>query len=161
MVEGMTGRRRSIRGGQGARLSRPALAHGAAWTALLALAGFLAWRNPGTDLPPAAALAAALILDGGGRIAAIRVAGLAGPDPRLSGLPSLVLGVGGAVGLLAGGAALLLFPRAVPVLASALAGLIAIGALARLALIRIVLALPGAEPDEPHPAPAEPPLSPR
>ena len=66
-----------------------------------------------------------------------------------------------AVGLLAGGAALLLFPRAVPVLASALAGLIAIGALARLALIRIVLALPGAEPDEPPPAPAEPPLSPR
>ena len=161
MVEGLTGRPRRFRD---ARLSLPALAHGTTWTALLALAGFLAWRDPGTNLPPAAALAAALILDGGARIAAariaaIRVAGLAGPDPRLSGLPSLVLGVGGAVGLLAGGAALLLFPRAVPVLASALAGLIAIGALARLALIRIVLALPGEEPGEPRPAPAEPPLS--
>ncbi|WP_187278730.1 hypothetical protein [Methylobacterium sp. WL12] len=156
MVEGLTGRLRRF---GDVRPSLTALAHGAAWTALLALAGFLAWRDPGTNLPPAAALAAALILDGGARIAAARIARRTGPDPRLSGLPSLVLGVGGAFGLLAGGAALLLLPRAVPVLASALAGLIAIGALARLALIRIVLALPGEEPGEPCPAPAEPPLS--
>ena len=158
MVEGLAGRFMSIRGGQGARLPGSARAHAAAWTALLALAGLLAWRDPGANLPPAAALAAALILDGAARIAARLIAGRAGPDPRLSGLPSLVLGVGGTVGLLAGGSALLLFPHAVPVTASALAGLVAIGALARLALIRIVLALP--EEDraltaEPRPAPAE------
>ncbi|TXN53844.1 hypothetical protein FV230_29175, partial [Methylobacterium sp. WL6] len=67
------------------------------------------------------------------------------------------------VGLVAGAAALLVFPRAVPVLASALAGLVAIGALARLALIRIVLALPGDEPAalpaEARAAPTRPPLS--
>lgn len=96
------------------------------------------------------ALAAALILDGAGRLAAIRIAARAGPDPRLGGLPSLVLGVGSTVGLVAGLAALLLFPRAAPVLASALAGLLAIGALARLALIRIVLTLPGDEPAATH-----------
>ena len=154
MVRGLANRRGPIRG---ARSRIPALAQGAAWAALLALAGVLAWRDPGANRLPAAALAAALILDGGARIAARRIAGRAGPDPRLSGLPSLVLGVGGAAGLLAGGAALLLFPRAVPVLASALAGLVAIGAMARLGLIRIVLALPREEPGRPCPAPAERP----
>ncbi|MCJ2007244.1 hypothetical protein MKK70_22785 [Methylobacterium sp. E-041] len=163
MVEAWVCHLRSLRRGGDVRLSAAALAHVAAWATLLALAGFSAWRDPAANLLPAAALAAALILDGTGRIAAAVIAGRAGPDPRLAGLPSLVLGVGGTVGLVAGAAALLVFPRAVPVLASALAGLVAIGALARLALIRIVLALPG---DEPAALPAEaratsvrPPLS--
>lgn len=156
MIEALVGHLRSLRGGGDGRGAIAAIAHAAAWTVLLAVAGLAAWRAPSANLLPAAALATALILDAAGRIGAAAIARRPGPDPRLSGLPSLVLGVGGTLGLLAGGAALLLFPRAVPVLASALAGLVAIGALARLALIRIVLALPGDEPAPPAPRETRP-----
>lgn len=157
MVEARLRPLRSLRAAGGARGTVAVLAHAVAWAGLLALAVLFAWRNPGPNLYPAAALGFSLLLDGAGRIAGDAIARRAGPDPRLSGLPSLVLGIGGTIGLLAATAALLLFPRAVPVLASALAGLFAIGALARLALIRVVLGLSGdgcdgaaADPDPPR-----------
>ncbi len=108
------------------------------------LAGAFAWRAPDANGWPAAALAAALVLDGLARAAGARAARRAGPGPRLSGMPSVVLamGPGAGLGAVLFGLGLIVWPAGFPVLASALAGLVAMGALARLALARIVLNAP-------------------
>ncbi|KMO37331.1 hypothetical protein VQ02_13560 [Methylobacterium variabile] len=99
--------------------------------AVLALA--LAWRAPGW---PAAALVAALLLE----VAAVRVTALAAArtGTALPGLDlrSLVLAGGRAADTLAAVAfaAMILLPDRLPLLASALAGLTAMGAVARASL---------------------------
>ena len=112
--------------------------------AIAGLAGAFAWRAPDSNGWAAAALAAALVLDGLARAVGTRVARRAGPGPRLSGMPSVVLafGPGAGLGAVLFGLGLVVWPAGFPVLASALAGLVAMGALARLALARIVLKAP-------------------
>ncbi|MGU3540921.1 hypothetical protein [Methylobacterium sp. A54F] len=114
---------------------------------LAVLAGIAILRAaaaPDPNLWPAAALLAGLGLDTLGRALLRRPAARVGV-PAAFGLPSLVLGLGEALGLAAGALALLLWPDAFPVLASALAGLVAIGACARLALARILSRLARSE----------------
>ncbi|CAA2105068.1 hypothetical protein MBUL_03008 [Methylobacterium bullatum] len=110
--------------------------------AIAVLAGAFAWNAPERNGWAALALGGALVLDG---LALLAGAWLArrGPAPRIAGLPSLVLAFGPAAGL---GAvlftvALLLWPAGFPPLASALAGLIAMGAIARFVVAWIVLRL--------------------
>ncbi|WP_244528857.1 hypothetical protein [Methylobacterium gossipiicola] len=108
------------------------------------LAGAFAWRAPEVNGWAAAALLAALFLDAAARLVGRRVARRIGPAPRMVGMPSVVLAVGpgAGVGAVLFGLGLAAWPAGFPVLASAMAGLIAMGALARLALARIVLATP-------------------
>lgn len=117
----------------------------------LAMAGLsvaFAWHAPEANGWAAAALLAALLLDAGARFVGRRVALRTGPAPRMVGMPSVVLAVGpgAGVGALLFGLGLVAWPAGFPVLASAFAGLVAMGAIARLALARIVLATPR-EPD--------------
>lgn len=136
--------------GDGASGRRSGLLAGAARLGLAGLALALALASPEANGWAAAALLASLLLDAAGRAAgafAGRRRGIAArlPDTSL-GLPSLVLGLGSGLGL-AGGTAILALavlarPDAFPVLGSVLAGLVAIGACARLALARIVLRIP-------------------
>jgi hypothetical protein len=116
--------------------------------AMAGLAGAFAWHAPETNGWAASALIAALLLDAGARLVGRRVALRTGPAPRMAGMPSVVLAVGpgAGVGAVLFGLGLVAWPAGFPVLASALAGLVAMGALARLALARIVLATPR-EPD--------------
>ncbi|MEA1834214.1 hypothetical protein U8607_19155 [Methylobacterium durans] len=126
---------------------RSGLRDGAVRVGLAGLALALGWHAPEANGWAAAALLASLVLDAAGRLAAAR----AGRDGALAarlrgpslGLPSLVLGLGSGPGLACGtlilGVALLVRPDAFPLLGSLLAGLVAIGACARLALARIVL----------------------
>ncbi|WP_245516527.1 hypothetical protein [Methylobacterium segetis] len=126
--------------------------------ARLGLAGLclaLAWRAPAANGWAAAALLASLLLDAAARLATVRAGRDEAVAARLRGpshsLPSLVLALGSGPGL-AGGAlvlalALLARPDAFPVLGSLLAGLVAIGAFARLALARIILRIAREDPD--------------
>ena len=123
---------------------------GIGWIGLSGLAVLFGWLAPGANAWPAGALLGALLLDALSRAAAARTARRGGIEAALRGLPSLVVGLGSGVGL-AGTAiltalALLAWPKLFPVLASALAGLVAIGACARLALARIVRRI-GRDPD--------------
>ncbi|KQP65194.1 hypothetical protein [Methylobacterium sp. Leaf112] len=121
--------------------------------AMAGLAAAFAWHAPDANTWAAAALVAALALDGLSRMAGARVARRTGPSPRMVGMPSVVLAVGPGAGLGAVlfGFGLIVWPAGFPVLASALAGLVTMGALARLALARIVLAqIVLATPEEPE-----------
>ncbi|MCJ2036070.1 hypothetical protein [Methylobacterium sp. J-068] len=109
--------------------------------AIAALAGAFAWTAPERNAWAAAALAAALFLDGLARAAGALMARRGLRVPRMAGPPSLVLPLRPGTGLAAAlfATALALWPMGFPLLASALAGLIAMGAIARLALARVVL----------------------
>lgn len=104
------------------------------------LAASFAWTAPERNGWPALALGGALVLDALAQLAGALLA-RRGPAPRIAAMPSLVLAFGPAAGLgaflFAG--AVLLWPPGFPPLASALAGLIAMGALARLVVAWIVL----------------------
>ena len=112
--------------------------------AMAGLAGAFAWHAPDTNGWAAGALAAALVLDAGAQFVGRRVVRRTGQGLRMVGMPSVVLAVGpgAGVGAILFGLGLAAWPAGFPVLASALAGLVAMGALARLALARIVLATP-------------------
>ncbi|MBB3903089.1 hypothetical protein [Methylobacterium brachythecii] len=115
--------------------------------ALLAVtAAFLA-QAPVANGPAALALAAAIALDAASRLAAAALSRRSGLALAMGGLPSLVLPLGAMPGLAA--AVLALLPLVdsgrFPLVASLIAGLIAIGALARLSFIRSVLSHTGAE----------------
>jgi hypothetical protein len=117
---------------------------GRALLASLALAGLtaaFAWAAPERNGWAALALAVALALDGLAQGAGAWLARRGGGAPRIAGLPSVVLAFGPAAGLGAVlfAVALAVWPAGFPILASALAGLIAMGAIARLALAWIVL----------------------
>ncbi|NEU13364.1 hypothetical protein G3T14_14670 [Methylobacterium sp. BTF04] len=116
--------------------------------AIAGLATGFVWAAPERNAWAAAALALALVLDGVARAAGARAARRGRPAPRLGGPPSVVFAMRPGLGLGAAlfGVALFLWPAGFALLASALAGLIAMGAIARLALVRIVLATP----DEPE-----------
>ncbi|MGU3360832.1 hypothetical protein ACLBWX_10895 [Methylobacterium sp. M6A4_1b] len=109
--------------------------------ALAGLTGAFAWAAPEHNGWAALALAAALVLDGLAQAAGAWLSRRGGGPPRIAGLPSLVLAFGPAAGLGAVlfAVALALWPAGFPILASAVAGLIAMGAIARLALAWIVL----------------------
>lgn len=120
---------------------------GTAIGALLAEAGLgalalvFAWSDAEANAWAAGALIAALGLDGLGRIAGGIALGRH-PAPRGVALPSIVLA--SERGLLAVAflfvAGLLMWQDGFPVLASLLAGLLAMGGIARLAIARVVLA---------------------
>ena len=112
-----------------------------AWCGIAGLAGAFAWHAPERNGWAALALALGLALDGLARIADAWLARRDGGPPRIAGLPSLVLafGPGTRLGTLLFALALLAWPAGFPLLASGLAGLIAMGAVARLALAWIVL----------------------
>jgi hypothetical protein len=117
---------------------------GRALLASLALAGLtvaFAWAAPERNGWAALALAVALALDGLAQAAGAWLARRGGGAPRIAGLPSVVLAFGPTAGLGAVlfGLALAVWPAGFPILASALAGLVAMGAIARLALAWIVL----------------------
>lgn len=121
--------------------------------ALLLLAGFFVWHDPLHHGPAAAALVAMLALDTGSRLAAEAASRRSGVAVAIRGLPSLILSLGAP-----GAAALCLVPALVgaapfPVLASLVAGLLAMGACARLALARSVLALARVEERRPSARP--------
>ncbi|KAB1071789.1 hypothetical protein [Methylobacterium planeticum] len=132
------------------RAARGRLGLGLGHAALAGLALLFGWLAPERNAWAAAALLGALLLDALARAAAAHAARRGGIAARLRGLPSLVLGLGSGVGLAGAAAAaalaLLAWPPAFPLLASALAGLVAIGACARLAFARIVLRI-GRDPD--------------
>lgn len=112
--------------------------------ALAGLAGAFAWAAPDRNGWAALALALALVLDGSAQATGAWLARRGDGLPRIVGLPSLVLafGPGSGLGAVLFAAALLVWPAGFPVLASALAGLIAMGAIARLVLAWIVLRIP-------------------
>lgn len=112
--------------------------------AIAVLAAAFAWTGPERNAWAAAAVAGALVLDGLAQAAGALLARRGTRVPRLAGPPSLVLPLRPGTGLAAAlfASALALWPAGFPVLASALAGLIAMGAIARLALARVVLAGP-------------------
>jgi hypothetical protein len=109
--------------------------------AIAGLAGAFAWSAPERNGWAAGALAGALILDGLAQAAGAWLARRGDGPPRIAGLPSLVLafGPGAGLGAVLFAAALLAWPAGFPLLASALAGLVAMGAIARLVLAWIVL----------------------
>lgn len=112
--------------------------------AIAALAAAFAWTGAERNAWAAAALIGALGLDGLAHAAGTLIVRRGLRPPRIGGVTSIVLSLRSGTGL---GAALLasalaLWPAGFPVLASALAGLIAMGAIARLALARVVLAAP-------------------
>ncbi|MCF4126626.1 hypothetical protein [Methylobacterium sp. SyP6R] len=117
--------RRGMAGEEGARIR-------------LALALALAWRAPGG---PAAALSAALLVEiAVARLTAVAAArtgtAMPGLDPH-----SLILAGGRGADIVAGAglAALILWPDRLPLIASALAGLTAMGAIARASLALAVM----------------------
>jgi len=135
-----------------AQTARPDRAPIMAGTALgtvltLGLALVFAYVDPDRNRWPALALVLALALDVAARIIARAVRQRTGVETELRGLRSPVLVLGNAMGI---GAALVavvagLRPELFPLLASALAGLVAMGACARLALARMVVVIEAAE----------------
>ncbi len=112
----------------------------AACLGVATVAAVFAWRAPAANGLAAAALVGALILDAGGRRALAWAGRRTGIAARFPALPSLALPLGGTLGLGLLAAALVAFPRAFATLASFGAGLLTIGALARLALARTLVA---------------------
>ena len=114
---------------------------------LLALTALFVWTAPLVNGPAAAALAVAVALDAGSRLAAEAVSRRSGVELAMRGLPSLVLPLGAAPGLAAAILAVLplLGSGRFPLVASLIAGMVAMGALARLSLTRSVLVLARAE----------------
>jgi hypothetical protein len=113
----------------------------------LGLALFFAYGHPDQNRWPALALVLALGLDAAARIVARAVRQQTGVETEFRGLPSPMLVLGNATWI---GAAVVavpagLRPELFPLLASALAGLVAMGACARLALARMVVAIEAAE----------------
>ena len=115
--------------------------------ALLALAGLFVWQAPGRNGPAAAALTAALVLDAVSRLTADAVSRRSGVDVAIRVQPSLILSLAAAPLLPAAclAALPLVGPDRFPVVASLIAGLMAMGALARLALARSVTVLARAD----------------
>ncbi|GJE72487.1 hypothetical protein [Methylorubrum podarium] len=113
----------------------------------LGLALGFAWWNPAQNRWPALALVLALGLDAAARIVARAVRRRTGVQTEIRGVPSPMLALGNAMGIGAGVVAVAsaLRPDLFPLLASALAGLVAMGACARLALARMVVAIEAAE----------------
>jgi hypothetical protein len=108
--------------------------------ALGLVAAFFAWAAPHRNGWAAGGLGAALALEGAGLIAGAVLA-RRGIAPRIAGLRSLVLSLGQGGGL-GGGmflVGLVVWPQGFPLLATILAGLVGMAAIARLALARIVL----------------------
>ncbi|MCP1551159.1 MULTISPECIES: hypothetical protein [Methylorubrum] len=132
-----------------ARPDRPLLAAGPALGSLLmlTLALAFAWWDPAQNRWPALALVMALGLDTAARIAARAVRQRTGVETEIRGLPSPMLALGNAAWIAAIVAAVSagLRPALFPLMASALAGLVAMGAVARLALARMVFAIEAAE----------------
>lgn len=106
-----------------------------------------AWWHPARNLWPALALVLAFGLDAAGRLAGQAARRQTGVAAEFRGLPSPMLALGNAVWI--GGAVMsavsLLRPELFALLASALAGLVAMGAFARLALARTVVVIDAAE----------------
>ncbi|KQO92572.1 hypothetical protein [Methylorubrum extorquens] len=131
------------------RPDRPPLAAGPALGSVLTLALALAfaWWNPAQNRWPALALVLALGLDTAARVAARTVRQRTGVETEIRGLPSPMLALGKAMGIgaLVVAGVSYLRPDLFPLLASALAGLVAMGACARLALARMVVAIEAAE----------------
>ncbi|GJE55444.1 hypothetical protein EKPJFOCH_1935 [Methylobacterium thuringiense] len=114
---------------------------------LLALTALFVWKAPAMNGPAGVALAVAVALDAASRLAAEAASRRSGVELAMRGLPSLVLPLGAAPGLAAAILAVLplLGPGRFPVVASLIAGMVAMGALARLSLTRSVLVLAKAE----------------
>lgn len=112
----------------------------AAIPALGIVAGAFAWRDPSHNGWAAAALGSVLVLETLSLVA-VGVVTRRGLPTRIAGLRSLVLGLGPGAGIGAAlfAAALLARPDGFPILATLLSGLLGMGAVARLALARIVL----------------------
>lgn len=110
---------------------------------LLALTALFVWQAPVRNGPAAIALAVAVALDAASRLAADAATRRSGLVVAMEGLPSLVLLLGAAPGLAALALAVLpvVGPERFPIAASLIAGMIAMGALARLSLTRSVLVL--------------------
>ena len=132
-----------------ARADCPASAVGPALGTVLtlALALVFAWWDPAQNRWPALALVVALGLDAAARIVARLVRQRTGVETEFRGLRSPMLMLGNAMGI---GAAVVAVtagfrPDLFPLLASALAGLVAMGACARLALARMVVVIEAAE----------------
>lgn len=106
-----------------------------------------AWWHPAQNAWPAFALGVALALDAAARLAVRLAQARAGVDAEFRGVASPLLMLGNAVWL--GGLLVALGgwlrPDLFPLLASTLAGLVAMGACARLALVRAVIVLEAAE----------------
>lgn len=138
--------RSALRGSPSALLP---LLPGPAFSAVLTLAPALlfAWRDPAQNRWPALVLGLALVLDGAARIVARAVRRRTGVETEFRGLPSPMLALGNAAWI--GGAIMAvgagLRPDLFPLLACALAGLVAMGALARIALARMVVVIDAAE----------------
>ncbi|MFC6388179.1 hypothetical protein [Methylorubrum zatmanii] len=137
--------RSALRGSPSGRLPLlPGTALGAVLT--LAPALLFAWRDPVPNRWPALALVLALVLDAAARIAARAVRQRTGVETEFRGLPSPMLALGNATWI--GGAIMAvgagLRPDLFPLLACALAGLVAMGALARIALARMVIVIDAA-----------------
>ncbi len=115
--------------------------------ALLALTALFLWKAPAVNGPAAAALAVAVALEAASRLAAEAASRRSGVELAMRGLPSLVLPLGAAPGIAAAILAVLplLGPGRFPVVASLIAGMVAMGALARLSLTRSVLVFAKAE----------------
>lgn len=115
--------------------SAPSLCYWIGFLAVLILVGGFAWWRPGQNGPAALALGLALILDLGTRLFATAAARRSGIEGQDRGLPSLVLLIGNPVGIASTGllGILALSADRLPVLASLLAGIVAIAAVARLA----------------------------
>lgn len=113
----------------------------------LALALPFAWWDPGRNRWPALALVLALALDTAARMIAGAVRRRTGVETEFRGLPSPMLALGNAawIGAAVVAAGSVLRPDLFPLLALALAGLIAMRACARLALARMVVAIRAAE----------------
>ncbi|GEO98242.1 hypothetical protein [Methylobacterium haplocladii] len=118
---------------------------------LLASTALFVWQAPVRNGPAAMALAIAIALEAASRLAAEAVSRRSGVELAMRGLPSLVLPLGAMPGLAVLVLALLplLGPGRFPVVATLLAGMIAMGALARFSLTRSVLVLAKAEPPAP------------
>ncbi|TFZ58850.1 hypothetical protein E4V01_09770 [Methylorubrum sp. Q1] len=132
-----------------ARPNGPPLAAGPALGSVLTLALALAfaWWDPAQNRWPALALVMGLGLDTAARIAARAVRQRTGVETEIRGLPSPILALGNAAWIAAVVVAVAagLRPALFPLLASALAGLVAMGACARLALARMVVTIEAAE----------------
>ncbi|MEH3117307.1 MAG: hypothetical protein PGN25_06790 [Methylorubrum populi] len=132
-----------------ARFDRLTLGSGPVLGTILTLAVALAfaWWGPVQNRWPALALVLALALDNAARVAARAVRRRTGVETEIRGLPSPMPALGGApwigAALVAAGSGFR--PDLFPLLACALAGLIAMGACARLALARMVVAIEAAE----------------
>lgn len=113
----------------------------------LAIALAFAWRDAGQNRWPALALILALVVDSVARVAARAVRRRTGVETEVRGLPSPMLALGSAawIGAIVVAAGSIWRPDLFPLLASALAGLIAMGACARLAVARMVVVIEAAE----------------